>query len=80
MEVYERAKEIIPGTTQLLSRRPTRAALGVSPIYAERASGCRIWDIDGNEYVDWQSAVGPIILGYADPVVDEAVRQHCQCC
>ena len=76
MEVYERAKEIIPGTTQLLSRRPTRAALGVSPIYAERASGCRIWDIDGNEYVDWQSAVGPIILGYADPVVDEAVRQQ----
>ena len=76
LEVYERARQLIPGTTQLLSRRPTRTALGVSPIYAERAKGCRIWDIDGNEYVDWMSAVGPIILGYADEVVDQAVQEQ----
>ena len=74
LEIYQRAKELIPGTTQLISRRPTRAALGVSPIYAERAKGCRIWDVDGNEYIDWTSAVGPVILGYADDVVDDAVR------
>lgn len=74
LEIYERAKALIPGTTQLISRRPTRAAFGVSPIYAERAKGCRIWDVDGNEYIDWTSAVGPVILGYADEVVDEAVR------
>jgi len=74
MEVYERARQVIPGVTQLLSRRPTRAALGVSPVYADRAKGCRIWDIDGNEYVDWTSGVGPIILGYADEVVDGAVK------
>ncbi len=74
MEVYERARRLIPGVTQLISRRPTRAALGVSPIYAERAKGCRVWDVDGNEYVDWMSGVGPIILGYADEVVDEAVK------
>ena len=73
LEIYERAKALIPGTTQLISRRPTRAALGVSPIYAERAKGCRIWDVDGNEYIDWTSAVGPVILGYADEVVDAAV-------
>jgi len=72
--IHERAKALIPGTTQLISRRPTRAALGVSPIYAERAKGCRIWDVDGNEYIDWTSAVGPVILGYADDVVDDAVR------
>ena len=74
LEIHERAKALIPGTTQLISRRPTRAALGVSPIYAERAKGCRIWDVDGNEYIDWTSAVGPVILGYADEVVDDAVR------
>ena len=74
LEIYERARALIPGTTQLISRRPTRAALGVSPIYAERAKGCRIWDVDGNEYIDWTSAVGPVILGYADDVVDDAVR------
>jgi len=74
MEVYERARKLIPGVTQLISRRPARAALGVSPIYASHAKGCRIWDIDGNEYVDWYSGIGPIILGYADEVVDEAVK------
>ncbi len=76
LEVYERARAVIPGITQLISRRPARAALGTSPIYAERAKGCRIWDIDGNEYVDWMSAVGPIILGYADDVVDNAVKEQ----
>jgi len=72
----ERAAELIPGVTQLISRRPVRAAKGVSPVYASRAKGCRIWDIDGNEYVDWMSAVGPIILGYADDVVDGAVKEQ----
>ena len=69
-------RRLIPGATQLISRRPTRAALGVSPIYAERAKGCRIWDVDGNEYVDWFSAVGPIVLGYANDVVDAAVKEQ----
>jgi glutamate-1-semialdehyde 2,1-aminomutase len=76
MELFGRAKELIPGVTQLISRRPTRAALGISPAYAKRAKGCRIWDVDGNEYVDWMSGVGPIILGYADEVVDAAVKEQ----
>jgi glutamate-1-semialdehyde aminotransferase len=76
LALYARAKEIIPGAAQLISRRPTRAALGVSPIYAERAKGCRIWDVDGNEYIDWSSGVGPIILGYCDEVVDAAVSEQ----
>ena len=76
LEIYERARQLMPGTTQLISRRPTRSALGVSPIYAERAKGCRIWDVDGNEYVDWMSGVGPIVLGYADDVVDTAVKEQ----
>ena len=76
MAIYARARHLIPGVTQLISRRPTRAALGVSPIYAERAKGCRLWDVDGNEYVDWFSGVGPIILGYADDVVDQAVKEQ----
>ncbi|HMC64065.1 MAG TPA: aminotransferase class III-fold pyridoxal phosphate-dependent enzyme, partial [Gemmataceae bacterium] len=74
--LYRRALQLIPGATQLVSRRPTRFAYGVSPIYAERAKGARFWDVDGNEYIDWVSGIGAIILGYADPVVDEAVRQQ----
>jgi len=72
----KRAEAVIPGVAQVISRRPRRAASGVSPAFAERAKGCRIWDVDGNEYIDWTSAVGPIILGYADDVVDGAVKEQ----
>ncbi len=76
MEILGRARSLIPGVTQLISRRPSQWAKGVSPAYAERAKGCRIWDVDGNEYVDWVSGIGPIILGYADEVVDGAVKEQ----
>jgi glutamate-1-semialdehyde 2,1-aminomutase len=43
-------------------------------IYADHARGCRLWDIDGNEYIDYRMGYGPGILGYGDPRVDEAAR------
>ncbi|MDA1051079.1 MAG: aminotransferase class III-fold pyridoxal phosphate-dependent enzyme [Planctomycetota bacterium] len=76
MKLFERACELIPGGTQLISRRPTRFACGVSPVYAERATGSRFWDIDGNEFIDWVSGIGAIILGYCDGVVDRAVCEQ----
>ena len=76
MELYDRARELIPGATQLISRRPSRFACGVSPVYATSASGARFTDVDGNEYIDWVSGILAIILGYADPVVDDAVREQ----
>ncbi len=74
LELFRRAEQLIPGGTQLISRRPSRFANGVSPIYAASARGARFIDVDGNEYIDWASGIGSIILGYADPVVDDAVR------
>ncbi|MHB0959445.1 MAG: aminotransferase class III-fold pyridoxal phosphate-dependent enzyme [Pirellulaceae bacterium] len=74
MALYARATELIPGAAQLISRRPSRVAYGVSPVYAARARGARFWDVDGFEYIDWISGIGSILLGYADPVVDDAVR------
>jgi glutamate-1-semialdehyde 2,1-aminomutase len=41
--------------------------------------GARFWDVDGNEYIDWVSGIGAIILGYCDPVVDDAVRDQMIC-
>src|SRR5262245_25549818 len=78
MEMYRRAMELIPGGTQLISRRPSRFAYGVSPVYAARAKGARFWDVDGDEYIDWVSGIAAIILGYADPVVDQAVIEQIQ--
>ena len=76
MELYARALELIPGGTQLISRRPSRYACGVSPVYAARAKGARFWDVDGHEYIDWASGIAAIILGYCDPFVDEAVCEQ----
>lgn len=76
MELYHRALKRIPGGTQLVSRRPTRTAYGISPIYAQSANGARFTDVDGFEYIDWISGIGSILLGYADPVVDAAVREQ----
>jgi glutamate-1-semialdehyde 2,1-aminomutase len=76
MALYERALQLIPGGTQLISRRPNRVAYGVSPIYAVEAKGARFRDVDGNEYIDWISGIGAILLGYADPVVDDAVKEQ----
>jgi len=44
-------------------------------LYADKGRGARLWDIDGNEYIDYRLAYGPCILGYADPRVDEAARK-----
>ena len=74
--LYARALELIPGGTQLVSRRPSRFAAGVSPAYFSRAKGARFWDVDENEYIDWVSGIGAIILGYCNEVVDDAVREQ----
>lgn len=75
-ELYKRAGELIPGWTQLISRRADQFARGVSPIYAQRAKGSRFIDVDENEYIDWVNAVGAIILGHADEIVDGAVKEQ----
>ena len=73
LKLYQQADDLIPGWTQLISRRADQFAFGVSPIYAQSAKGSRFTDVDGNEYLDWVNAVGAIILGHADDVVDNAV-------
>ena len=63
MALWERAQQLIPGGTQIVSRRPTRYAYGVSPVFAAEAKGARFKDVDGREYIDWLSGIGAIILG-----------------
>ncbi|MGH2367022.1 MAG: aminotransferase class III-fold pyridoxal phosphate-dependent enzyme, partial [Chloroflexota bacterium] len=76
LALWERATRVIPGGSQTNSKRPAAYAFGHYPIYASRAEGCRIWDVDGHEYVDYVNALGPISLGYAYPPVDDAIRQQ----
>ena len=60
----------------MISRRADQFANGVSPVYAQQAKGSRFIDIDENEYIDWVNAVGAVILGHADDVVDGAVVEQ----
>jgi glutamate-1-semialdehyde 2,1-aminomutase len=70
---FERAKGVIPGGVN----SPVRAFKGVggTPVFVRSASGCRLTDLDGNEYVDYVMSWGPLILGHAHPAVLEAVTR-----
>ena len=68
-----RATGLIPGCTQTLAKGPTQWVNGVAPSYLEKGKGARVWDVDGNEYLDYNMAIGPIILGYGFKETDEAI-------
>lgn len=73
--LYQKALKIIPGGTQLLSKRPELHLPDGWPVYYRKASGCRVWDLDGTEYIDMSTmGIGTCILGYADPDVNRAVK------
>ncbi len=76
LELYERAIQITSGGSQTNSKRPDGYAPGAFPIYLDRGKGCRIWDVDGNEYIDYIMALGPVNLGYAYPRVNDAVKEQ----
>jgi glutamate-1-semialdehyde aminotransferase len=74
--LYARARGLIPAGTQTLAKGPTQFVDGVAPKYLARGKGCRVWDVDGNEYIDLSMGVGPLVLGYSYPRVDDAVREQ----
>lgn len=73
-QLWNKAKTIIPGGTQLLSKRSEMFLPQRWPSYYSKVKGCEVWDIDGNKYIDMSiSGVGACTLGFADPDVDRAV-------
>jgi glutamate-1-semialdehyde 2,1-aminomutase len=76
-ELWAKAKTLVPGgMPKHLS--PMNLVPGESPCFIERAQSCRFWDVDGNEYIDYMCAYGPMILGYNHPVVDAAAAEQKQ--
>jgi glutamate-1-semialdehyde 2,1-aminomutase len=74
--LYVRAREVIPGGTQLLSKRPEMFLPDQWPAYYSKSKGIEVWDLDGKRYFDVSyNGVGAAILGYADDEVDDAVIQ-----
>ena len=66
-DLYNKAKGLIPGGTQLLSKRPEMFLPDFWPAYYSKAKGCEVWDLDDNKYIDMSyMGIGSCILGYAD--------------
>lgn len=75
-ELYERALKVQKPVTQTLAKGPGQFTKGVAPKYIQRGRGSHVWDVDGNEYIDFNAAIGPLSLGYAYPAVDEAIKKQ----
>lgn len=74
-QLFKEAKKIIPGGVTS-ARHPSKFVPGKYPIFMDRGKGSHVWDVDGNEYIDWIVSFGPMILGHANPQVDKAVREN----
>ena len=75
-EYYARALNLIPAATQTLAKGPGQYVRGVAPKYIQRGKGSHVWDVDGNEYIDFTMGVGPVSLGYCYDRVDSAIKEQ----
>jgi glutamate-1-semialdehyde 2,1-aminomutase len=73
-KLLSRALKVIPLGTQTFSKSKTQYPEGVSPHFIKRGEGSHVWDVDGNEYIDFVNALAAITLGYNDPDVTNAVK------
>ena len=75
--LFAEAQKYIPGGVN----SPVRSfnAVGGTPPFIARGQGARIWDVDGNEYIDYLGSWGPLVLGHSHPVVVEALKKTAEC-
>ena len=73
LKIYEEATKYIPGGVN----SPVRAfkSVGLDPIFIERAHGSRIYDVDGNEYIDYICSCGPLMLGHSPKEIVEGIEE-----
>jgi glutamate-1-semialdehyde aminotransferase/spore coat polysaccharide biosynthesis protein SpsF (cytidylyltransferase family) len=75
-EWLARSKKVIPGCAQTFSKGHTQYVEGAAPLFLEHGNGCRVWDVDGNEYIDYVQGLLPNILGYANEEVNRAAADQ----
>lgn len=76
MDCLKRAKRVIPGASQTLSRSYSQFSVGAAPLFLTHGRGPYVWDVDGNRYLDYSMALCSIILGYQYPAVTAAVLRQ----
>ena len=75
-QLLNRALKSIPLGSQTFSKSLTQYPKGVSPFFIEQGKGSKVWDVDGNEYIDFVNSLAAITLGYCDKDVDIGVQQQ----
>jgi glutamate-1-semialdehyde 2,1-aminomutase/spore coat polysaccharide biosynthesis protein SpsF len=75
-EWFARSKKVIPSCAQTFSKGYTQYVQGVAPLFLEHGEGCHVWDVDGNQYIDYVQGLLPNILGYAHPDVNRAAAEQ----
>lgn len=75
-QMLKRVSRVIPLASQTFSKSYLQYIKGQAPLFITHAKGCRVWDIDGSEYIDFINGLLPVILGYQYPVVDRAIKQQ----
>lgn len=73
LKQLEKAERLIPLGAQTVSKSRLSLPPGIAPLYASRAEGCRIWDVDGNEYIDLIAGLAAVNIGYGDKEISAAV-------
>lgn len=74
--LYNKSKVLIPAGTQTLAKGPGQYTMGIAPKYIHKGKGSRVWDVDGNEFLDYNMGIGPISLGYCYEKVDRAILEQ----
>ena len=74
--LYRQAEKLIPLGSQTFSKSILQFPLGVSPLFADKAKGCYLWDVDGNKYIDFINSLASITLGYSDKDINKAVKKQ----
>ncbi len=72
-ELLTRAKKVTPLGAQTYSKSYRYFCEGNSPSFLEKGEGCKVWDVDGNEFIDFICALGPVTIGYNNPQINEAI-------
>ena len=75
-QLLKKAEQIIPLGLQTFSKSYLQFTKGASPLFITHGKGSHVWDVDGNSYIDFVSALLPIILGYQYKAVDNAIRKQ----
>ena len=75
-EYLKRAEKLIPGLSQTFSKAPYSYVNGIYPVYLKSGKGCKIVDVDDNEFIDYVLGLGPVTLGYCYEPVDNAIKKQ----